>query len=173
MTNIRDIAGMVGIRVAMLIGATFGAAILVAGSPAADAAGAPIVYPAQGQTQARQRQDESDCRGWAQQQTGFNPSLGPSYYASAPPPQQGGQVVRGAVGGAALGAVGGAIAGDAGKGAAIGAGVGAVTGLLRKAKQHQAQTEAQNQANAQYNQMLANYNRHFATCMQGRGYAVN
>ena len=62
---------------------------------------------------------------------------------------------------------------DAGKGAAIGAGVGATAGLLRRHDRRQDDAAAQQQAAAQYNQGMADFNRAFATCMQGRGYAVN
>jgi len=132
---------------------------------------APVIYPSQGQSMEQQSQDEAQCRGWAQQQTGFNPSQGPSYQSSGG--QQSGQVVGGAARGAALGAIGGAIGGDAGKGAAIGAGIGAVGGLLRRSRQQEQQQQAQAQAVNQYNQQVGNFNRFFGTCMQGRGYAVN
>jgi len=130
----------------------------------------PIVYPANGQSNEQQAQDEGECRGWAQQQTGFNPNSGPAYVGRS---DTSGQVLRGAAGGAALGAIGGAIGGNAGKGAAIGAGVGGGAGLLRKGSQRRADDRAQQQANAQYNQQLATYNRAFATCMRGRGYTVS
>ena len=130
----------------------------------------PIIYPSKGQSLELQAQDEGACRTWAQQQTGFNPSQGPANVATS---SGSGQVLRGAAGGAAVGAIGGAIGGNAGKGAAIGAGVGAAAGLLRRGQQRRENEQAQSQANAQYNQNLANYNRAFGTCMQGRGYTVN
>jgi hypothetical protein len=131
---------------------------------------APIIYPSKGQSLEQQAKDEGECRTWAQQQTGFNPSQGPAQVATS---SGSGQVLRGAAGGAAVGAVGGAIGGSAGKGAAIGAGVGATIGLLRKGQERRANEQAQAQANAQYNQQLSNYNRAFGTCMQGRGYSIN
>lgn len=145
------------------------AAAALAGGPAA--AQAPIVYPSQGQSMERQARDEGECRMWAQQQTGFNPSQGPVHYGSSS--QASGQVVGGAARGALLGVVGGAIGGDAGKGAAIGAGVGATAGLMRRGRQRRAQEQVQSQAVADYNRQVAQYNRAFGTCMQGRGYAVN
>ena len=132
---------------------------------------APMVYPSKGQSMQQQGMDESECRRWAQQQSGFNPSQGPAYVGGSA--SQGGEMVGGAARGATLGVIGGAIGGNAGKGAAIGAGVGATAGLMRKGRRNQAQAQAQQQANDQYNRGLAEYNRGFATCMQGRGYAVN
>jgi hypothetical protein len=132
---------------------------------------APIVYPSQGQSMQQQSQDETECRNWAQQQTGFNPyQSAPTYSSSS---SGGGEIVQGAARGALLGVVGGAIAGDVGTGAAVGAGVGATVGLFRRRDNNQADAAAQQQAAAQYNQGLANFNRAFATCMQGRGYTVN
>ena len=171
MKEVHDSAHIVWSLRAAVVGAAFAVATLVSGTDAAQAQSAPVVYPSQGQSLGQQGQDESDCRIWAQQQTGFNPSQGPAYYGGSSGAS--GQVLRGAAGGAALGAIGGAIGGDAGKGAAIGAGVGAAAGLLRRGRQRRAQEQAQQQAINQYNQQLANYNRAFATCMQGRGYAVN
>lgn len=119
----------------------------------------------------QQAADEGECRGWAQQRTGFNPMNVPQYQSSSYAGQ--GSVVRGAAGGAALGAIGGAIGGNAGRGAAIGAGVGAAIGLLDRRRQ-QAQVEQGNeQAQQAYNAGLAQYNRAFAACMSGRGYTVN
>ncbi len=146
-------------------------AVAMAWTPVAWAQQAPMIYPSQGQSFEEQAQDEGECRMWAQQQTGFNPYQGaPTYYSSG---SSGGQVVGGAARGAALGAIGGAIGGNAGRGAAIGAGVGATAGLMRRNQSRRAEEQARQQAAAQYNQQLANYNRAFGTCMQGRGYAVN
>jgi hypothetical protein len=152
-----------------LVGATVVIAALVAG-PHDAMAQAPIVYPSQGQSMEQQGADEGQCRMFAQQNTGFNPSQGPAYVGSS---SQGGEMVGGAARGAALGAVGGAIGGNAGKGAAIGAGVGAVGGLMRKNKKKRKQEKKQQRAVNDYNQQLATYNRAFGACMSGRGYAVN
>ena len=154
--------------VAFLAAALMAVAVIAAGP--ANAQNAPIVYPSQGQSTEQQAMDEGECRNWAQQQTGFNPYQGaPTYTGSS----GGGEVVGGAARGALIGVVGGAIAGDAGKGAAIGAGIGATAGLLRRHDRRQDDAAAQQQAAAQYNEGMANFNRAFATCMQGRGYAVN
>jgi len=133
-------------------------------------ANAPIVYPASGQSMQQQAADETQCRGWAQQQTGASPySTPPEYYSSGySSPGMVGTAARGA----ALGAVGGAIAGDAGKGAAIGAGVGATAGFMRKNQERRQQAQVNQQAQAQYQSDLNSYNNAFAACMQGRGYVV-
>lgn len=119
-----------------------------------------IVYPAKGQSQAQQDQDNYACHNWATQQSGYNPSQ--------PPPQAspyGPSPLQGAARGAAIGAVGGAIGGNAGKGAGIGAATGALIGGLRRRDQYMQQQS--------YNsQQQSVYNRAMATCMQGRGYTV-
>src|SRR5579863_10731876 len=89
------------------------------------------VYPAKGQSQTRQANDESVCYKSAKSKTGVDPAnLQP---ATAPPTtrQQGG-AVRGAAGGAAVGAAVGAIGGNAGTGAGVGAALGAVRGRVRQ-----------------------------------------
>ena len=130
------------------------------------------VYPSKGQGAEQQAADEAQCRAWATQQTGFDPSRGaPQAAASAPAGQ--GEVVRGAARGAALGAVGGAIAGDVGKGAAIGAGVGATGGLFNRMGASRAQQQQQQQAQAAQAAQGQEFNRAFAACMGGRGYTVN
>jgi hypothetical protein len=152
-----------------LVGAAVAIAALVAG-PHDAMAQAPIVYPSQGQSMEQQGADEGQCRMFAQQNTGFNPSQGPQQTSTS---SQGGEMVGGAARGAALGAIGGAIGGNAGKGAAIGAGVGAAGGLMRRNRKKRDNQQAQQQSINQYNQQLATYNRAFAACMSGRGYAVN
>jgi len=130
----------------------------------------PIVYPAKGQNQGQQEQDQFSCYSWAKQQTGFDPTVAPQTTA-APPPARGG-VVPGAAKGATIGAIGGAIGGNAGKGAAIGATTGAVFGGMRRAQSEQQRAAYAQQQNAQYEQARSSYNRAFAACMEGRGYTV-
>jgi Glycine zipper len=152
---------------------------------------APVIYPAKGQSDAQQQQDKSECYAWATKQTGYDPvqvlqqqqaqqtaQTQQAQAAAAPPPQ--GQVAGGAARGAAGGALIGAAAGDAGKGAAIGATVGAVSGGAKKRRQAEAQQQAQQQATAQQaqqnatnNAKLADYQKNFGACMQGRGYGVS
>jgi hypothetical protein len=137
-----------------------------------------IIYPSKGQSADQQKADEGACMSWASQQTGFDPTA-PLQVTSAPPPQQqptssaGKGALRGALGGLVIGA----IAGDAGKGAAIGAGTGLLFGGVRHHEQVQsayAQQDAwaQQQA-AQYQQSQDDFNRAYATCLEGRGYTVN
>jgi hypothetical protein len=137
------------------------------GTNASAQSGAPVVYPAKGQTQEQQNKDKYECNQWAVNQTGFNPANPPQ--ATSGNPQQG-QAVRGAARGAAAGAIGGAIAGDAGTGAAAGAAIGGGVGAVRRrrAKKEGQQQQAQAQAAGQ-----DAYNRAFAACLQGRGYTVN
>ncbi len=137
-----------------------------------------IVYPASGQSPEKQKSDEGACMSWASEQTGFDPTA-PMQPSSAPPPQQapttnaGKGMVRGALGGLAIGA----IAGDAGKGAAIGAASGALVGGVRHQSQVQQSNAQQNawaqQQAQQYQQLQNDFNRAYATCLQGRGYTVN
>jgi hypothetical protein len=149
----------------------------------------PVVYPANGQSEAQQDKDKTECYSWATKQTGYDPvqqlhqqqaqqAAQTQQAANTPPPQEG-QVVGGAARGAAGGALIGAVAGDAGKGAAIGAAVGAVGGGARRRRQADAQAQAQQQQVAQQSQQnaansakLADYQRNFGACMQGRGYSV-
>jgi len=132
----------------------------------------PPAYPAKGQSQQQQAKDSSECKTWAQQNTGINPAV-----ASQPAPQQtgpavgGGQRARGAVRGAAAGAVVGEVAnGDAGKGAGVGATAGVVAGGARARRDKRAANEAaqQNQQNT-----MATFNSAWGTCMKGRGYTVS
>jgi len=136
-----------------------------------------VIYPAQGQDQAQQDKDKSECYNWAKGQSGFDPMAPPT--ASSPPPQQGapqGGVVKGAARGALVGVTAGAIAGDAKKGAAIGAASGGLVGGMRRrdqaAQQQQAQKQWEQQQVAEYSQKRGAYDRNFAACMEGRGYTV-
>ena len=129
-----------------------------------------IAYPKKGQSQQQFEQDQFQCHQWAKSQTGVDPTQ--QQQAAAPPPPQQGGAVRGAARGAAVGAIGGAIAGDAGKGAAIGAGVGAAGGAIRQRNQNQQAAQAQQQAQAQSQAALAQYDKAYGVCMDGRGYSV-
>jgi hypothetical protein len=131
----------------------------------------PPAYPAKGQSQQQQATDTTECRAWAQQNTGIDPVA-----ASQPAPQQtgpavgGGQRARGAVRGAAAGAViGEAGSGDAGHGAAVGAGAGVVAGGARARQDKRAQNAA---AQNTQTQKMATFNGAWGTCMKGRGYTV-
>jgi hypothetical protein len=143
------------------------------GAGAAFAATTPIVYPSGGQSPAQQASDEADCRAFAQRTTGFDPARG---VATVERPPEGGGVratAGGAATGAAIGALGGAIGGRAGRGAAIGASAGAAAGLLRRGHRGQQADRDQRAAIDDFNANVAEFNRAFATCMRGRGYAVH
>jgi hypothetical protein len=133
------------------------------------------IYPAKGQSKKQQDRDEYDCHEWATQQTGVDPvQLAQQEMSSdqTVTPERG-DTVRGAAGGAALGAIGGAIGGDAGKGAAIGAAVGGLLGHRRARIEAQQQQDAMDAANQARQQKLENYDRAYATCLEGKGYTVS
>ncbi len=131
------------------------------------------VYPAKGQSQQQQKEDEFECYKWAIEQSGIDPLNLPK--VEAPPPQTGptGGAVVGAAKGAAAGAAIGAIAGDAGKGAAIGATAGALAGR-RSGKQAQAQQNQQAQASAAASEqaMKDSFVKAFSVCLEGKGYSI-
>ena len=141
-----------------------------------------IVYPAKGQKPDQQKKDEIECYGWAQSQTGIDPTAPPTVAAPvAPAPNQAqGARARGAAKGAVGGAVVGGIAGDAGKGAAAGAAAGVVVGGHQKrqgrraaAEQtQQAQAASQQQASATDAQKLDTFKKGYSVCVEGRGYSV-
>lgn len=131
------------------------------------------VFPAQGQEEDKQIEDEGMCYSWALKESGVDPMNLPE--GTAPPPQSGatGDVVGGAARGAVAGTVIGAIAGDAGKGAAIGAAAGGMGGLGRRqarGAQQQAQAQAQNEAQKQA--ALDSFKKAFSACMEAKGYTV-
>lgn len=132
-----------------------------------------FVYPAKQQPPAQQQAEETECYGWAQQQTGIDPMAPP---AAAPQQQAKGpdrSAVKGAAGGAAVGTAIGATAGDTGEGAAIGAVAGAVHGrrMAKKIKKEQ-QKEAQQQSQAQTAQVHETFNKAYGACLEGKGYTV-
>jgi len=149
-----------------------------------------VIYPAKGQSATQQSKDETECQGWAKQNTGIDPlalanaaSQPAAAPAAAPTQPVGGERARGAVRGAAAGAAIGAVAGDAGKGAAAGAVAGTAVGGARQrgkqrenaANQQAAQQQAQNNQNAQNadtQAKLATYNKAYSACLEGRGYTV-
>jgi hypothetical protein len=141
--------------------AALAAAIIVVG-PAQ--AAKPIAYPAKGQSQAQQAQDDSQCLSWAKSNTGIDPAA-----ASAPPPPSGpavggGERARGAARGAAVGAVV-----DGGDGARTGAAVGMAAGGSRARQNQRAQQSA---AQSQQQGSMDTYYRAYGACMEGRGYTI-
>jgi YmgG-like glycine-zipper protein len=109
----------------------------------------------------------------AKQQTGVDPVALAQQSANQPAPAgPQSERVKDAAGGAVVGTTVGAIAGDAGKGAAIGSVTGTVAGGARQRRQGKAQQQNQQQAQQQTRHSLANYNRAFSACTEGRGYVV-
>jgi len=140
----------------------------------AAAAQQPIIYPARGQSPARQQTDTDECRAWAQRTTGVDPVALAEWVASGPAqPERQGRLLRGAGGGALFGTlIGGVAGGHWGEGAGIGALVGTMgAGMRMRREQLQAQTE-QTGKQQEASKQLATYNRAIAACMTGRGYTV-
>jgi hypothetical protein len=130
------------------------------------------VYPAKNQDAAQQNEDESNCYGWAKQQTGIDPVAGTPVDTAKATEQQGG-AVRGAARGAAAGALIGAAAGDAGTGAAVGAAAGGVGGRRRQKGENAASEQQAQQANQQAAAtQKQTFQRAFAACMQPKGYTI-
>jgi hypothetical protein len=132
-----------------------------------------FVYPAKGQPAEQQRAEATECYGWAQQQTGIDPTAPPPAPAASQPQGMDGSAVKGAAGGAIAGTAIGAIAGDTGEGAAIGAVAGAMRGR-RKAKQQKKSQEQANQQQAQAQQayVLETFKKAYGACLEGKGYTV-
>ena len=129
------------------------------------------VYPAQGQSAAQQKSDESACYTWAVEQTGFDPAKPPPAQAAAKPPTTASGTTPGAgLRGAARGAVVGEIVGgDSGTGAAVGA--IAARGQSRRHNAAAAQ-QGQQQQQAAAQQQQAAFGKARAACLEGRGYSV-
>lgn len=145
------------------------------------------VFPQAGQAAGTQSKDESDCYGWAVQNSGADPfelqkasqqSAQQTQEAAAKAQQAGtGARAGGAVKGAAAGALIGEIADDdAGKGAAYGAAAGVVAGGRKKRqaqKQATAQVEQQGeQAQQSIAQQQENFKKAFSVCLEGKKYLV-
>jgi hypothetical protein len=144
----------------------------------ADAAAPPrpaslglFVYPGSGQDAARQGRDESECYGWARQQTGIDPTAPPKQVEAAEVKR--GDTVKGAAGGAVVGTAVGAIVGETGEGAAVGAVAGAARGRrARKQAQKQAKEEAKQATVALDTQTKETFKKAWGACLEGRGYSV-
>ncbi|MDE2179881.1 MAG: hypothetical protein KGJ40_03415 [candidate division NC10 bacterium] len=110
-------------------------------------------YPKAGQTVEQFNRDQYECRAWAMQQSGYDPSGAETAKGAG----VGG--VLGALGGAAAGAAIGAATGHAGRGAAIGAAAGGIGGAVIGGGHAYAQSKE-------------GYDRAYAACMTARGYVV-
>ncbi len=131
------------------------------------------VFPSEGQDKEQQELDEYNCYKWAKEQTGINPMKLEQIEAEQVDESPDGSAVVGAAKGAAAGAAIGAIAGDAGKGAAIGATVGAMGGRRSKvAGDAQEQQQNEQAAAAKEKELMENFNKAFAACMEGKDYTV-
>jgi len=125
------------------------------------------VYPAKGQSSARQARDESECYVWATKQTGFDPAK------PAPAPVSGDTKVTGSgarvVGGAVGAVISGASGGSAGTGALIGAAGGGITRRVRARRA--ADTENERIAQERRGRQVA-FDQARTACLSGRGYSV-
>ncbi len=132
-----------------------------------------FAYPAKQQPPSQQQADESECYGWANKQTGIDPTAPPP--AVAPSEKQGadGSAIKGAAAGAAVGTAVGAIVGETGEGAAIGAVTGALRGRrMAKQKKKQQEAQAQQQAQSQHAGMTETFKKAYGACLEGKGYTV-
>lgn len=120
----------------------------------------PSTYPAKGQSEQQQGEDDSQCLAWAKKDTGIDPATAATAQPVSAGPQ--GERLRGAARGAVVGEI---VSDDAGAGAAVGALAGG-----RRARVNQA-AHAQ-QAQAASAQAIDTYYRAYGACMQGRGYTV-
>jgi hypothetical protein len=112
-----------------------------------------VVYPAKNQSPEQQARDTRECQTWAQQQTGYDPTVETAKGAGV-------GLLLGAAAGAATGAaIGAASGGGAGTGAAVGAVVGGVGGGVGGGAY-------------QYSRTKDGYDKAYSACMQGRGYSV-
>jgi hypothetical protein len=181
--------GKAVIRAGAAAGGAFLGAVLSGGFAAGAMAQDLFIYPAAGQSAEQQRQDTLECRQWAIDQTGFDPSNpGQDARAEMPPqPQvqrQGPGIGRTTARGAVVGTAAGAIAGNTGRGALAGTAGGALIGAGRQADQRRSQQQAtedwarQQQIREAERQQLVQYrrqafNRALTACMEGRGYTVS
>lgn len=150
-------------------------------------AGAPVIYPAKGQSAKQQDQDRYECHSWARGQSGYDPTQPtPSPIQTAAVAPTTATSSNGApVAGMAAGAMGGAAIAELGNhNASHGAAAGALSGAViqrvkanQMAQQQQAKQQAAQQQSAQQQagarqQQRATYERAMGACMEGRGYTV-
>lgn len=183
------IRGNTLVRAGSLVTGVLLGTVLAGGLRSAAMAQDLFIYPAAGQSTEKQRQDTLECRLWAMDQTGFDPTSPAQDTAADLPRQpqvqrQGPGMARTTTRGAVIGTAGGAIAGNTGRGALIGATSGALVGAGRRVDQRQAQQqvtddwsrqqqirEAERQQLQQYRRQA--FNRAVRACLEGRGYTVS
>lgn len=163
---------------------------LAAGLPLRASAQDLFIYPASGQSAEQQRQDSLECRLWAMDQTGFDPTAPiPDTRSEIPPEprardQAASGVARSTARGALVGTAAGAIMGNTGRGALAGTAGGAIVGAGRQVDQRrdrqqgsrdlerqQRIREAEQQQLLQYRRQA--FNRAVTACLEGRGYTVS
>lgn len=140
-----------------------------------------LIYPSKGQTAQQIEQDRFACHDWARLQSGFDPTQAQAQAAlpaAAPQSTNGNSsaasgMVSGALGGAAVAELADR---DAGRGAAIGVLGGGLRQRMQQSKATTAEQQAMQQRVVQQQAATAQgrgtYERGFAACMEGRGYAV-
>ena len=141
-------------------------------------------FPQKGQTQEKQKQDESGCAQWAKDQTGLNPAVLQYQQQQAMASQQQAaqeasnprvarRLGRAALTGAALGGINNNMDDGAGKGAVMGVTLAASRARAQN-KEQQAQSTV-NAADAQAQNVQADtqqYVRAYCACMEGKGYSI-
>jgi len=129
-----------------------------------------IVYPNQGQTAEQQSKDEFECYQWSKNQSGFDPMVSPTTTTVPPPTEQPrGGILRGALRGAAVGEI---LDDDASSGAKAGALIGGTRRRTQVRRESARYNQWAQQEAAAYSQSRDLYNRHYAACLEGRGYTV-
>lgn len=138
-----------------------------------------VIYPAGGQSEQQQMNDQLEAYRWATKQTNWDPYqaydvlVQKGYAAEQTAQQAQGGLVKGAAKGAIGGALIGAIAGDAGKGAAIGAAAGGLLGNSKSKRATQSANAQAEQATAEFKRQLDLWDRNYMACLSGKGYTVN
>jgi hypothetical protein len=152
-----------------LIVASMVALVCRASSTAAE----PVAYPTKGQSFDKQNRDEYECHQWAQKETGVDPVAVAEQATSTSKSGSDGKPGLGSgASGAAMGAMRGAAEGDAGAGALHGAGMGRLIAVIRSRRQMEQQKQAGATEDADLRAQLDKYDRAYAACLTGRGYAV-
>jgi len=125
-----------------------------------------VVYPAEGQTAERQKQDEAECHAWAVDNSGYDPANPPVARTPSQPQGPSGSRLRGATKGAVIGEI---ADGDTGNAALAGAVMG---GSRERRDRRRAEQEAVRTAQARQQQGQDGFNKAGAACLEGRGYSV-
>lgn len=136
------------------------------------------IFPANGQDENQQMQDQLAAYRWATEQTGWDPYeaydvlVQKGYAAEQTAAQAQGGIIRGGARGALGGLAIGAIAGDAGKGAAIGAIAGGLTGGMRSRRQMDSADSQADAAIKEFNDGMTRWDKNYMAAMEGHGYTI-